>query len=157
MSVAERVGSVKAVKRKLFVERMIEHGDHIKAAEEAGYESENNLKFRGEACRLKRQLHDVIQAGMRERFTSSAPKAAHMIESLMNSSESEGVRLKAAQDILDRAGYQPTTRVEDVTEKKTVKELEAELISVVGQEKAEVLLGKKKVKEKPLPEKRLLN
>ena len=116
-----------------------------------------NPQRQDEGPQNKQQAEGRKQAGMRERFTSSAPKAAHMVESLMNSSESEGVRLKAAQDILDRAGYQPTTRVEDVTEKKTVKELEAELISVVGQEKAEVLLGKKKVKEKPLPEKRLLN
>ena len=94
---------------------------------------------------------------MKERFSSSAPKAAHVIETLMNSGESVAVRLKAAQDLLDRAGYQPTTRVEEVTEKKSVKELEAELISVVGHEKAEVLLGKRTRKQEPLPEKHLLN
>jgi len=44
-----------------------------------------------------------------------------------------------------------------VTEKKSVKELEAELIAVVGQEKAEVLLGKRTKKQEPSPEKRLLN
>ena len=95
--------------------------------------------------------------GMKERFSSSAPKAAHVFETLMNSGESEAVRLKAAQDLLDRAGYQPTSRVEEVTEKKSVKELEAELIAVVGQEKAEVLLGKKVEEKKSSPEKRLLN
>ena len=157
MSIQERVGSIKSEKRKIFVERMIEHGDHIKAAKEAGYEKEDPQKFAVEANRLKRQLHDLILKGMKERFSSSAPKAAHVIETLMNSGESEAVRLKAAQDLLDRAGYQPTTRVEEVTEKKSVKELEAELISVVGQEKAEVLLGKKVEEKKSSPEKRLLN
>ena len=157
MSIQERVGSIKSEKRKIFVERMIEHGDHIKAAKEAGYEKEDPQKFAVEANRLKRQLHDLIIKGMKERFSSSAPKAAHVIETLMNSGESEAVRLKAAQDLLDRAGYQPTTRVEEVTEKKSVKELEAELISVVGQEKAEVLLGKKVEEKKSSPEKRLLN
>ena len=157
MSIQERVGSIKSEKRRIFVERMIEHGDHIKAAKEAGYEKEDPQKFAVEANRLKRQLHDLILKGMKERFSSSAPKAAHVIETLMNSGESEAVRLKAAQDLLDRAGYQPTTRVEEVTEKKSVKELEAELISVVGQEKAEVLLGKKVEEKKSSPEKRLLN
>lgn len=157
MSIQERVGSIKSEKRKIFVERMIEHGDHIKAAKEAGYEKEDPQKFAVEANRLKRQLHDLILKGMKERFSSSAPKAAHVIETLMNSGESEAVRLKAAQDLLDRAGYQPTTRVEEVTEKKSVKELEAELIAVVGQEKAEVLLGKKVEEKKSSPEKRLLN
>jgi len=157
MSIQERVGSIKSEKRKIFVERMIEHGDHIKAAKEAGYEKDDPQKFAVEANRLKRQLHDLILKGMKERFSSSAPKAAHVIETLMNSGESEAVRLKAAQDLLDRAGYQPTTRVEEVTEKKSVKELEAELISVVGQEKAEVLLGKKVEEKKSSPEKRLLN
>jgi hypothetical protein len=157
VSIQERVGSIKSEKRRLFVERMIEHGDHIKAAKEAGYEKEDPQKFAVEANRLKRQLHDLILKGMKERFSSSAPKAAHVIETLMNSGESEAVRLKAAQDLLDRAGYQPTTRVEEVTEKKSVKELEAELISVVGQEKAEVLLGKKVEEKKSSPEKRLLN
>ena len=157
MSIQERVGSIKSEKRRIFVERMIEHGDHIKAAKEAGYEKEDPQKFAVEANRLKRQLHDLILKGMNERFSSSAPKAAHVIETLMNSGESEAVRLKAAQDLLDRAGYQPTTRVEEVTEKKSVKELEAELISVVGQEKAEVLLGKKVEEKKSSPEKRLLN
>ena len=157
MSIQERVGSIKSEKRRIFVERMIEHGDHIKAAKEAGYKKEDPQKFAVEANRLKRQLHDLILRGMKERFSSSAPKAAHVIETLMNSGESEAVRLKAAQDLLDRAGYQPTTRVEEVTEKKSVKELEAELISVVGHEKAEVLLGKRTRKQEPLPEKRLLN
>jgi hypothetical protein len=157
VSIQERVGSIKSEKRRIFVERMIEHGDHIKAAKEAGYEKEDPQKFAVEANRLKRQLHDLILKGMKERFSSSAPKAAHVIETLMNSGESEAVRLKAAQDLLDRAGYQPTTRVEEVTEKKSVKELEAELISVVGQEKAEVLLGKKVEEKKSSPEKRLLN
>ena len=157
MSIQERVGSIKSEKRRIFVERMIEHGDHIKAAKEAGYEKEDPQKFAVEANRLKRQLHDLILKGMKERFSSSAPKAAHVIETLMNSGESEAVRLKAAQDLLDRAGYQPTTRVEEVTEKKSVKELEAELISVVGQEKAEVLLGKKVEEKKSSLEKRLLN
>ena len=157
MSIQERVGSIKSEKRRIFVERMIEHGDHIKAAKEAGYEKEDPQKFAVEANRLKRQLHDLILKGMKERFSSSAPKAAHVIETLMNSGESEAVRLKAAQDLLDRAGYQPTTRVEEVTEKKSVKELEAKLIAVVGQEKAEVLLGKKVEEKKSSPEKRLLN
>mgnify|MGYP003115710948 FL=1 len=157
MSIQERVGSIKSEKRRIFVERMIERGDHIKAAKEAGYEKEDPQKFAVEANRLKRQLHDLILKGMKERFSSSAPKAAHVIETLMNSGESEAVRLKAAQDLLDRAGYQPTTRVEEVTEKKSVKELEAELIAVVGQEKAEVLLGKKVEEKKSSPEKRLLN
>ena len=157
MSIQERVGSIKSEKRKIFVERMIEHGDHIKAAKEAGYEKEDPQKFAVEANRLKRQLHDLILKGMKERFSSSAPKAAHVIETLMNSGEIEAVRLKAAQDLLDRAGYQPTTRVEEVTEKKSVKELEAKLIAVVGQEKAEVLLGKKVEEKKSSPEKRLLN
>ena len=57
--------------------------------------------------------------------------------------QSESVRLKACTDLLDRAGFKPVTRKERLHVNRTVEEVEAELMGLVGRELGELLLGKK--------------
>ena len=54
--------------------------------------------------------------------------------------ESESVRLGATRDLLDRAGFRPVDRHEIVKE-KSVEELNAQLVSLVGENGAEMLIG----------------
>ena len=61
---------------------------------------------------------------------------------------------QASKDLLDRAGFRPIDRREEIRPQRTTAELEAEIKRLVGFEKAELLLGKKTiddlVKEKVL-------
>lgn len=60
-------------------------------------------------------------------------------------------RYKAAKDILDRAGFKPTDRIEVTAEvKRTPKEIEAEVRQRLGDEFGSRLLGLKP-KEEPVP------
>lgn len=55
--------------------------------------------------------HDEI----RQRFMAHAGKAAAAMESLVTAAEDEGVKYRAAKDILDRAGFTPVRRVATVS------------------------------------------
>jgi hypothetical protein len=54
--------------------------------------------------------------------------------------ESEGVRLGATRDLLDRAGFRRVDRHE-IVKHKSVKELNAQLVSLVGENGAQLLVG----------------
>ena len=54
---------------------------------------------------------------------------------------SESVRLGATRDLLDRAGFRPVDRHE-IVKQKSVEELNAQLVSLVGEENgAEMLIS----------------
>ena len=59
---------------------------------------------------------------------------------LAENAESESVRLGATRDLLDRAGFRPVDRHEIVKE-KSVEELNAQLVSLVGENGAEMLIS----------------
>ena len=54
--------------------------------------------------------------------------------------ESESVRLGATRDLLDRAGFRPVDRHEIVRD-KSIEELNAQLVSLVGENGAEMLIS----------------
>ena len=64
---------------------------------------------------------------------------------LAENSPSDSVKLAACKDLLDRAGFRPIDRREEIRPQRTPAELEAEIKRLVGTEKAELLLGKKSV------------
>ena len=49
------------------------------------------------------------------------------------------------QDLLDRAGFRPIDRREEIRPQRTPAELEAEIKRLVGIEKADLLLGNKSI------------
>jgi len=55
----------------------------------------------------------------------------NILSDLAENAESESVRLGATRDHLDRAGFRPVDRHEIVKE-KSVEELNAQLVSLVG-------------------------
>ncbi len=62
----------------------------------------------------------------------------NILSNLAENSESESVLLGATSDLLDRAGFRPVDRHEIVKE-KSVKELNAQLVSLVGENGAKML------------------
>ena len=64
----------------------------------------------------------------------------NILSDLAENAESESVRLGATRDLLDKAGFRPVDRHEVVKE-KSVEELNAQLVSLVGEDGAKLLVG----------------
>ena len=64
----------------------------------------------------------------------------NILSDLAENAESESVRLGATRDLLDRAGFRPVDRHE-IVKHKSIEELNAQLVSLVGENGAELLVG----------------
>ena len=69
----------------------------------------------------------------------------NILSDLAENAESESVRSGATRDLLDRAGFRPADRHEVVKE-KSVDELNAQLVSLVGENGAEMLISSFRVR-----------
>ena len=76
---------------------------------------------------------------------NAAPRALKILVDLSKNSASDSVKFQAAKDLLDRAGFRPVDRREEIRPQRSPEELEAEMVRLVGKEKADLLLGKKTV------------
>ena len=83
---------------------------------------------------------DEISDELHRNFTEIAPRALNILSDLAENAESESLRLGATRDLLDRAGFRPVDRHEIVKE-KSVEELNAQLVSLVGENEAQLLVG----------------
>ena len=128
--------------RQVFVEEYVRSGDHLEAAKKAGYKDTHTL--RNQACKLRRE--DEITDELHRNFAEIAPRALNILSDLAENAESESVRLGATRDLLDREGFRPVDRHEIVKE-KTVEELNAQLVSLVGENGAEMLISAFKIRK----------
>ena len=64
----------------------------------------------------------------------------NILSDLAENAESESVRLGATRDLLDRAGFRHVDRHE-IVKQKSVEELNAQLVSLVGENGAEMLIS----------------
>ena len=129
--------------RKHFVEAYCRLGNGTLAAKEAGYKDSPSLV--NQASKLKRELSSEIAEELTANFMSAAPKALSILMNLAENSASDSVKFQASKDLLDRAGFRPIDRREEIRPQLTPAELEAEIKRLVGTEKAELLLGKKTI------------
>ena len=83
---------------------------------------------------------DEISDELHRNFAEIEPRALNIITDLAENAESESVRLGSTRDLLDRAGFRPVDRHEIVKE-KSVEELNAQLVSLVGDDGAEMLIS----------------
>ena len=90
--------------------------------------------------KLRRQYSGEITEELHRNFAEIAPRALNILSDLAENAESESVRLGATRDLLDRAGFRPVDRHEIVKE-KSVEELNAQLVSLVGENVAEMLIS----------------
>jgi hypothetical protein len=124
--------------RQVFVEEYVHSGDHLDAAKKAGHKDTHTL--RNQACKLRRECADDISEELHRNFAEIAPRALNILSDLAENAESESVRLGATRDLLDRAGFRPVDRHEIVMD-KSIEELNAQLVSLVGENGAELLVG----------------
>ena len=127
--------------RKNFVEAYCWLGNRTLAAKEAGYKDSPSLV--NQASKLKRELSAEISEELRSSFMNAAPKALSILMDLAENSTSDSVKFQASKDLLDRAGFRPIDRREEIRPQRSPSELEAEIKRLVGSETAELLLGKK--------------
>ena len=105
-------------KQRAFVEAWKMHGDTKQAILDAGYDCKTDHSLRVMAYQVQRSpvvkaAMDAHRADLRAHFNEECYAAFQTIVNLMNSKNvSARTRLDAAKDILDRAGYNPTTKVE---------------------------------------------
>lgn len=105
-------------KQRAFLDAWKMHGDTKQAILDAGYDCKTDNSLRVMAYQVQRIPHvkaamDAHRANLREHFNEECYAAFQTIVNLMNSKNvSARTRLDAAKDILDRAGYNPTTKVE---------------------------------------------
>ena len=129
--------------RKHFVEAYCRLGNGTLAAKEAGYKDSPSLV--NQASKLKRELSAEISEELTANFLSAAPKALSILMDLAENSTSDSVKFQASKDLMDRAGFRPIDRREEIQPQRTPAELEAEIKRLVGIEKADLLLGNKSI------------
>ena len=115
------------------------YAHHLEAAKKAGYKDTHTL--RNQACKLRRECADEITEELHRNFAEIAPRALNILSDLAENAQSESVRFGGnSRDLLDRAGFSPVDRHEIVKE-KSVEELNAQLVSLVGENGAEMLIS----------------
>ena len=120
-----------------FIDSFVETGDYLVSMREAGFKDKNpyKLKLQGKALVLENK--EEIDKKFQQRLREGGPRALTVIEQLMHS-ESDTVKLNAAKEILDRGGYKAYNE-NDPT--RTVEELNAQLVALVGEDGAKMLIG----------------
>lgn len=104
-----------AEKLALFKEAYYENGGCLKAAYISAGFSENHAATN--ASKYFANHKDEIITYVNTKIAGYVPTAIGTIVKIMNSeTEKGGIRLKAAQDLLDRAGYKPSDKIEIRTE-----------------------------------------
>jgi hypothetical protein len=124
--------------RQMFVEEYVRSGDHLETAKKARYKDTHTL--RNQACKLRRECAEEITKELHRNFAEISPRALNILTDLAENAESESVLLGATHDLLDRAGFRPVDRHEIVKE-KSVEELNAQLVSLVGENGAEMQIS----------------
>lgn len=101
----------------------------VEAYLEAGY-SETNAK--AYSRKIFWRVRPVIESELEQKFQTAAPMAMTVLVDLLTS-KSEQVRLRAAQDILNRTGWSEVKKVEvKDTSQKSDKEIDSELRNILG-------------------------
>ena len=117
-------------KQDKFIDSYCLTGNATKAAEMAGY-SKATAKQQGYT--LKNQFSGEIGERMKRMIQDCVPGALAQIKDLAGTADSEGVRLNACKDILDRAGFKPVDKQEvSHVESTSTDELKKELEALIG-------------------------
>jgi phage terminase small subunit len=117
-------------KQERFIESYCLTGNAAKAAEMAGYSKKGSKQM---GYMLKHQFSSEIDERMRKMIQDAVPGALAQVNDLVANAVSEGVRLNACRDVLDRAGFKPVERQEiSHVETSSTEELEKELKALLN-------------------------
>ena len=104
-----------------FVEMFLLTGNAAKAAEIAGYGSPKQRGYE-----LKNKFKNLIEERQKRMLQDSIPLAINQLITMVQSAESEAVRLNAVKALLDRGGFKPVDKIEQTVtsvEEKSTDEL----------------------------------
>ena len=121
-----------------FIDSFVETGDYIVSMNEAGYKDKNSYKVKLKGRELLEQNREEVDKKFHARLKEGGPRALGVIERLMATSESDTVRLNAAKEMLDRGGHKVLNEFDTG---RTIEELNAQLVALVGEDGAKMLVG----------------
>lgn len=109
-------------KQRKFAEFYLELNNGTKAAIAAGYE-ENSAHVAASRLLKNDKVVDYLESArearkkaINDKLAKYAEDAVILLYDLARTSDSDSVRLQAVKDIMDRAGYKPTEKVENKNE-----------------------------------------
>lgn len=98
-------------RQKALVEAYVANGGNLtRAAEEAGYAEGNSGRVTAQKAMKTPHVQQYLMQQVSEAFSQHAAAAVQTVAQLSRNGKSEYVRLQAAQDLLDRAGFKPIDR-----------------------------------------------
>ena len=103
-------------------------------------DTKTRIHFGIRSVNFAEKCADEITEELHRNFVEIASRALNILSDPAENAESESVRLGATRDLLDRAGFRPVDRHEIVKE-KSVEELNAQHVSLVGKNGAEILIS----------------
>jgi len=121
-----------------FIDSFIETGDYLISMKEAGFKDKNAYKVKLKGRELLEQNREEVDKKFYARLKEGGPKALGVIEHLMDTSGSDTVRLNAAKEMLDRGGHKILNEMDTG---RTIEELNAQLVALVGKDGAKMLVG----------------
>ena len=127
-----------ALNTEKFIDSFVETGDYIYSMKEAGCKEKNSYKVKLQGRELLEQNRDEVDKKFNARLKEGGPKALGVIERLMSTSESDTVKLNAAKEMLDRGGHKLFNEMDTG---RTIEELNAQLVALVGNDGAKMLIG----------------
>ena len=120
-----------------FLDTFVETGDYLVSMKEAGYKDKNPYQLQMKGRKLVNENRDEVDKRFHTRLKEGGPRALSVIEGLMHS-ESDTVKLNAAKEILDRGGHKVANEFDAG---RTIEELNAQLVALVGDDGAKMLVA----------------
>ena len=121
-----------------FIDSFVETGDYLDSMKDAGCIEKNAYKVKLQGRELLDKNRDEVDKKFHARLKEGGPKALGVIERLMDTSDSDTVRLNAAKEMLDRGGHKVFNEMDTG---RTIEELNAQLVALVGKDGAKMLVG----------------
>ena len=121
-----------------FIDSFVETGDYLVAMEDAGSTEKNAYKVKLKGRELLEANRDEVDKKFNARLKEGGPRALGVIERLMATSDSDTVKLNAAKEMLDRGGHKIFNEMDTG---RTIEELNAQLVALVGKDGAKMLVG----------------
>ena len=121
-----------------FIDSFVETGDYLVAMKDAGSTEKNAYKVKLKGREILEANRDEVDKKFNARLKEGGPRALGVIERLMVTSDSDTVKLNAAKEMLDRGGHKIFNEMDTG---RTIEELNAQLVALVGKDGAKMLVG----------------
>jgi hypothetical protein len=127
-----------ALSTEKFIDSFVETGDYLVAMKDAGSTEKNTYKVKLKGREILEANRDEVDKKFNARLKEGGPRALGVIERLMVTSDSDTVKLNAAKEMLDRGGHKIFNEMDTG---RTIEELNAQLVALVGKDGAKMLVG----------------